>query len=184
MALARSVASDVTYKTLAADVRTLAPTIFESSVVHDLMVLVSALCGEVRHYRDSHGKEIDAILTLPDGRWGAVEIKLGGAQMLAGVESLRTSVDQIDTEAVGEPAFRLVVTGIGPILTADNGTVISPLAALQPWPRHLGHGFAESEGRRVSSEVILLGTLEARPDLFLRFGDTGPGGALDGLTRL
>lgn len=200
-ALARSVASDVTYKTLAADVRTLAPTIsaetvsgyvdllqrlfiveaqrpwapklrsrarlrtapklhlvdaslaaaalgagpkqlrndletlgvlFESSVVHDLMVLVSALGGEVRHYRDSNGKEIDAILALPDGRWGAVEIKLGGAQMLAAVESLRTSVDQIDTEAVGEPVFRLVVTGTGPILTADDGTVISPLVALQP----------------------------------------------------
>ncbi|MFT4165259.1 MAG: DUF4143 domain-containing protein [Microlunatus sp.] len=200
-AVARSVASEVTYKTLAADVRTVAPTInaetvsgyvdllqrlfvveaqrpwtpnlrsrarlrtspklhlvdaslaaaalgagpkrlrsdletlgtlFESAVVHDLMVLVSAQGGEVRHYRDSNGKEIDAILTLPDGRWGAVEIKLGGAQMLVGVESLQNAIDQIDTDVVGEPAFRLVITGTGPILTADNGTVISPLDALEP----------------------------------------------------
>lgn len=71
---------------------------------------------EVRHYRDSNGKEIDAIVTLPDGRWGAVEVKLGEIQMLAGVESLRNVIDQIDTDAVGEPAFRLVVTGTGPNL--------------------------------------------------------------------
>jgi len=200
-ALARSVSSEVTYKTLAADVRTVAPTIdvetvshyvgllqrlfivepqgpwtpalrsrarlrtsprlhlvdaslaaasmgagptqlrgdlatlgvlFESAVVHDLMVLASGIAGEVRHYRDSNGKEIDAIVTLPDGRWGAVEVKLGGSQVQAGVESLRSAVEQIDTDAVGEPEFRLVVTGTGPVLTADDGTVTAPLSALAP----------------------------------------------------
>jgi len=54
------------------------------------------------------------------------------AQMLVVVESLRGVIDQIDTDAVGEPAFRLVVTGTDPILTADDGTVISPLNALAP----------------------------------------------------
>ncbi len=106
--------------------------LFESAVVHDLMVFASALGGEVRHYRDSNGKEIDAVVTLPDGRWGAVEVKLGGSQMLTGVESLRKVIEQIDTSAVGEPSFRLVVTGTGPILTTDDGTVISPLGGLGP----------------------------------------------------
>lgn len=200
-ALARSVASEVTYATLAADVRTVAPTIdaetvsgyvellqrlfiveaqppwtpalrsrarlrtspklhladsalaavalgagatrlhsdlrtlgmlFESAVIHDLMVYASFMGGEVRHYRDSNGKEIDAVVTLPDGRWGAVEVKLGGAQMLAGVESLRKAVEQIDTGMVGEPAFRLVVTGTGPTLTTDDGAVVSSLMHLAP----------------------------------------------------
>lgn len=106
--------------------------LFESAVVHDLMVFASAAGGEVRHYRDSNGKEIDAIVTLPDGRWGAVEIKLGGGQMLAGIASLRNAIDQVDTDVVGEPAFRLVVIGTGPILTADDGTVVCPLRALEP----------------------------------------------------
>jgi hypothetical protein len=106
--------------------------LFESAVVHDLTVLVSRLGGEVRHYRDSNGREIDAIVTLPDGRWGAVEVKLGGGQMLTGVESLRNAIDQIDTGAVGEPAFRLVVTGTGPTLTADDGTVVTSLITLAP----------------------------------------------------
>ena len=200
-ALARSVASEVTYTTLAADVKSIAPSInvetissyvgllqrlfiveaqlpwtpklrsrarlrtspklhlvdaalaaaslgagarqlrsdlktlgvlFESAAVHDLMVFASALDGEVRHYRDSNGKEIDAIITLPDGRWGAVEVKLGGPQLLAGIESLQNAIAQIDTETVGEPAFRLVITGTGPILTADDGTVTCPLSALTP----------------------------------------------------
>lgn len=200
-ALARSVASEVSHKTLAADVRAVAPSInvetiasyvgllqrlfivepqppwtpalrsrarlrttpklhlvdaalaaaalgagagrlrgdletlgmlFESAVVHDLMVFASAIDGEVRHYRDSNGKEIDAVITLPDGRWGAVEVKLGGVQILKGVESLRRVIAQIDTDVVGEPAFRLVITGTGPILTADDGTVTCPLRALAP----------------------------------------------------
>ena len=106
--------------------------LFESAVVHDLAVYASALGVEVRHYRDSNGKEIDAIITLPDGRWAAVEVKLGGPQMSAGARSLRDAVAQIDTDVVGEPALRLVVTGTGPILTLDDGTVTLPLRALAP----------------------------------------------------
>ena len=106
--------------------------LFESAAVHDLTVYASAMGGETRHYRDSNGKEVDAIVALPDGRWGAVEVKLGGGQVSAGVESLNKVIDQIDTDAVGEPAFRLVVTGTGPILTTDNDTVITPLTALTP----------------------------------------------------
>lgn len=118
-------------KQLSTDLQTLG-VLFESAAIHDLMVFAAALDGEVRHYRDSNNKEVDAIIVLPDGRWGAVEVKLGGSQMLAGVESLRGAIAQIDTDAVGEPAFRLVVTGTGPLLTADDGTVISPLVALAP----------------------------------------------------
>ena len=200
-ALARSVASGVTYKTLAADVRAVAPTIdeetvsnyvgllqrlfivdaqrpwtpalrsrarvrtspklhlvdpalaaaalgagpqqlrgdlntlgalFESAVVHDLIVLASRIDGEVSHYRDSNNKEIDAIITLPDGRWGAVEVKLGGQQLTAGATSLQAVIAQVDIAAIGEPAFRLVATGTGPILVTDDGTVTAPLTALAP----------------------------------------------------
>jgi hypothetical protein len=116
---------------LRSDLATLG-VLFESAAIHDLMVLASGVDGEVRHYRDSNGKEIDAVVSLPDGRWGAVEVKLGGAQVLAGVESLRNVIEQIDTDAVGEPAFRLVITGTGPIMTATDDTVISPLSALAP----------------------------------------------------
>lgn len=116
---------------LAGDLATLG-TLFESAVVHDLNVYASALGGEVRHYRDSNGNEIDAIVSLPDGRWGAVEIKLGGRQLAMGSKSLNKALGHIDIKAVGEPVFRLVVTGTGPIMTIDDGTISAPLHALAP----------------------------------------------------
>lgn len=116
---------------LRGDLRTLG-TLFESAVVHDLTVLASPIDGEISHYRDSNNKEIDAIITLPDGRWGAVEVKLGGRQLAAGAASLQAVIAQVDTETVGDPAFRLVVTGTGPILVTDDGTVAAPLSALAP----------------------------------------------------
>ena len=116
---------------LRGDLNTLG-TLFESAVVHDLTVLASRIDGEVSHYRDSNNKEIDAIITLPDGRWGAVEVKLGGQQITAGATSLQAVIAQVDIAAIGEPAFRLVATGTGPILVTDDGTVTAPLTALAP----------------------------------------------------
>jgi len=106
--------------------------LFESAVVHDLAVLAGPLGGEVLHYRDSNGHEIDAVITLPDGRWGAVEVKLGGLQVAAGARSLARAVEQVDTVTAGPPSFRLVVTGTGPTLVADDGTVTCPLVRLGP----------------------------------------------------
>ena len=51
--------------------------LFESLVIRDLRVLAQALDGEVLHYRDDYGVEVDSIVQLRDGRWGAIEIKLG-----------------------------------------------------------------------------------------------------------
>jgi uncharacterized protein len=106
--------------------------LFESAVIHDLAVLTSVIDGEIRHYRDSNGNEIDAVVILPDGRWAAVEVKLGAGHVSTGIRSLRKAVHQVDTEAIGEPAFCLVVTGTGPLLTAEDGVIVSPLSALAP----------------------------------------------------
>lgn len=106
--------------------------LFERAVVHDLMVFAAAQTGEVRHYRDSNGKEIDAIVTLPDGRWGAVEVKLGGGRIAEAARSLAAAIGDIDTGKFGEPAFRFVVTGAGPTVVTDTGVVAAPLSALAP----------------------------------------------------
>lgn len=63
---------------------------------------------------------------------GAVEIKLGGGQISAGMASLRAAIEEIDTSVVGEPAFMLVVTGTGPVLNAGDGTVTCSLGDLAP----------------------------------------------------
>ncbi|MCI1747315.1 MAG: DUF4143 domain-containing protein [Acidipropionibacterium sp.] len=106
--------------------------LFESAVVHDLLVLGSPLDARVECYHDSNEHEIDAVILLPDGRWGAVEVKVGGAQVGAGAESLKKAIEQIDVSSVGEPAFRLVVTGNGGTFVLKDGTVTCPLSALMP----------------------------------------------------
>ena len=106
--------------------------LFESAVIHDLRVYASTIGGTVRHYRDSNGHEIDSVVEIPDGRWGAVEVKTGGGQLAAGASSLARAASQIDTGRVGAPSFRLVVTGTGGTLTLDDGTASCPLTALGP----------------------------------------------------
>jgi len=41
-------------------------------------------------------------------------------------------IAQVDIAAIGEPAFRLVATGTGPILVTDGGIDTAPLTALAP----------------------------------------------------
>ena len=55
--------------------------LFESMCIRDLRIYAQKLGGEVCHYCDETGLEADAIITLPDGRWGAVEIKMGQRQV-------------------------------------------------------------------------------------------------------
>ena len=46
-------------------------------VVRDLRIYADSLNGNVFYYRDKTGYEVDAIIELADGRWGAVEVKMG-----------------------------------------------------------------------------------------------------------
>ena len=56
---------------------------------------------------------VDAIVQLRDGRWGAIEIKLGPGQVVAAAACLLRFRQQIDTRRTGEPAFLAVVCGSG-----------------------------------------------------------------------
>ena len=51
---------------------------FETLCVRDLRVYADALDGKVYHYRDKTGLECDAVVHLRNGKYGLVEIKLGG----------------------------------------------------------------------------------------------------------
>lgn len=120
-------AIDAGENTLAHDVETLG-FLFESAVIHDLTVMVEALGGRLYHFRDSNGYEIDAILQLYDGRWAAVEVKLGYGHVPYGISRLAKAVAQIDADR--EPAFMAVISGTGMSFTDTNGVVTFPHLAL------------------------------------------------------
>lgn len=85
--------------------------LFESSVVRDLRVYADNLGGKVYYYRDETDLEVDAIIVLPNGDWGAVEIKLGSGYIPMAERNLLTMRNRIDTDKVGQPKFLVVVTG-------------------------------------------------------------------------
>lgn len=50
--------------------------LFENLVIRDLKIYAKSLDGKLLHYRYNKGLEVDAILKLPNGKWGLIEIKL------------------------------------------------------------------------------------------------------------
>lgn len=106
--------------------------LFESLVIRDLRVLSQPLDGEVFHYRDDYGVEVDAIVQLRDGRWGAIEIKLGEGQVDQAAANLIRFSEQIDHERSGTPTFLAVICGKGYGYRRADGVLVVPIGALGP----------------------------------------------------
>lgn len=117
--------------TLVADLNS-AGFLFESQVVYHCRVFAEAQGGSVYHYRDSDTTEVDIVVTLPDGQWGAIEVKLGQRQLSIAQASLQRFVKKIDTEKVGKPKFLAVITSDGPIMTLPDGVITFPLQSFAP----------------------------------------------------
>ncbi|MDR2197486.1 MAG: DUF4143 domain-containing protein [Coriobacteriales bacterium] len=105
--------------------------LFESLVIRDLRIYAQANDARVYHYRDSSGKEVDAIVEKRDGTWAAFEIKLGFGAVEAAVRSLLAFADTIDTSKVPAPASLNVITGSGPVVRHSKGVHIIPITALR-----------------------------------------------------
>ncbi len=104
--------------------------LFESLCVRDLRVYAQANDGEVFHYRDASGLEVDQVVVLRDGRWGAVEVKLGGGQIEDAARNLLAFRDRVDDASMGAPSFLAVVTGTDLAYRRTDGVFVVPLACL------------------------------------------------------
>lgn len=105
--------------------------LFESLAVRDLRIYAQGMYGQVSHYRDSSGLEADAIVHLPDGRWAAVEAKLGSAQVDVAARHLLQLKGSVDTKDMREPSFLMVVTGTEFAYTRPDGVHVVPLGCLK-----------------------------------------------------
>lgn len=105
---------------------------FESLCVRDVRVYAQTLDGEVRHYRDQTGLEADMIVALKDGRWGAVEVKLGAGDIDSAAVGLKKLSAKVDVGRMGHPSFLMILTGTDLGYTRDDGVVVCPLGCLKP----------------------------------------------------
>lgn len=118
---------------LLADIETLG-LLFESLVVRDLRVYSEGLGGDVFHYRDNTGLEVDAIVERLDGVWVAVEVKLSpGAEAVdrAAVSLLRLR-DKIASARQSDLAGLVVVTSVGAAYRRPDGVHVVPITHLGP----------------------------------------------------
>lgn len=107
--------------------------LFETLCVRDLRVFADALNGEVYHYRDKDGQECDAVVHLRNGRYGLIEIKLGGDKLVEeGAESLKAMQAKIDTSKMKAPSFLMVLTGTGDYAYCRrDGVYVVPIGCLK-----------------------------------------------------
>ena len=105
--------------------------LFEALCTRDVRVYAQANDGDVFHYRDKSGLEADLIVRLRDGRWAALEVKLGNKQIEEAAENLLAIKSKIDEEKMGEPSFLMIVTGGQMAYRRKDGIWVVPLGCLR-----------------------------------------------------
>ncbi len=107
--------------------------LFEALCERDLKIYAEAFGAQVYHYQDYRGREIDAIVQLPDGRWSAFEIKLGANQIDKAADNLKKIQDELAKEERAVlPSALCVICGMSnAAYQREDGVYVIPPTALR-----------------------------------------------------
>lgn len=105
--------------------------LFESLCDRDLRIYAEAIDGQVFHYRDGSGLEADAVIALNDGRWAAVEVKIGSKEIEDAAVHLLELKNKVNTEKMREPSFLMILTGTEIAYRREDGVYVVPLGCLK-----------------------------------------------------
>lgn len=106
--------------------------LFESLCERDLKIYAEAIDGDLYHYRDADGLEIDAIICLRNGHWGAIEIKLGDTDYEEAAANLIALSEKVETKNQPKPSFLAIVTGQDYAYRREDGVYVVPIGCLKP----------------------------------------------------
>jgi predicted AAA+ superfamily ATPase len=106
--------------------------LFESMCVRDLRIYSQPLDGTLSYFRNKNGHEVDLILELPGGEWGAIEVKLGGKYVDEGAKNLLKLRDDIDAEHMKQPSFLMVLTAGQFSCERPDGVLVVPVGCFGP----------------------------------------------------
>lgn len=105
--------------------------LFEALCEHDLKIYAESNEGALFHFRDDRGNEIDAVVEMPDGKWGAFEIKLGANQIDAAAKELLRIQAIMEKEATA-PSVLCVICGMSNMAyQRKDGVFVVPITALK-----------------------------------------------------
>lgn len=105
--------------------------LFENMCMRDLKIYAEAMDARLSYYRDKNDFEIDCILELPNGKWGAIEIKLGAGEIPNAVENLKKFKERVDIKKCGEPSFLMVLTGADYSYKREDGIYVVSIGNLK-----------------------------------------------------
>lgn len=107
--------------------------LFEALCERDLRIYAESFGGNLYHYQDYSGKEIDAVIEMSDGSWSAVEIKLGAHQIDEAAHNLLSIKKAFlaDEKSV-PPSSLIVVCGMtNAAYLRPDGVYVVPITALK-----------------------------------------------------
>ena len=105
--------------------------LFESLCTRDIRIYAQANDTDVFHYRDKTGLEADLIIRQRNGKWAAIEIKLGNKQIEEAAQNLLTLRAKIDEEKMGKDSFLMIVTGGQYAYQRNDGIWVVPIGCLR-----------------------------------------------------
>ena len=106
--------------------------LFEALCEHDLAIYAEANGAKLFHYRDQKDKEIDAVVEMPDGSWGAFEIKLGVNQIDAAAKELLVMKRIMEDEGKAPSVLAVICGMTNAAYTREDGVIVLPITALKP----------------------------------------------------
>jgi uncharacterized protein len=104
---------------------------FEALVIRDLRIYTEVIGGEVYRYKDKSGLEIDAIIQLDNGRWGAVQVKMGSHLFDDAAEKLKKFAGKIDSEKMEAPSFLAIISATEYAYQREDGVYVIPVGMLK-----------------------------------------------------
>lgn len=105
--------------------------LFEALCMRDLKIYTQAFAGDITFYRDEKDFEVDAIFRISDGRWGAIEIKLGAGFVDEAAKNLLKFKEKVDIKKCGEPSFLMVLTGTNYSYKREDGIYVVSIGTLK-----------------------------------------------------
>lgn len=123
---------NVTPSGLLGDLETLG-FLFEALCERDLKIYAESFGGTLYHYQDYQGREIDAVIELPDSQWCAFEIKLGANQIDAAARNLLEIKKAFENDPKGKaPSVLCVLSGLSnAAYRRPDGVFVAPITALK-----------------------------------------------------
>lgn len=103
--------------------------LFEALCERDLRIYIESYNGHLYHFRDNTtGLEIDSIVEMPNGDYGAIEIKLGTDK----IEEAATNLLKFNEIVEKKPKFLCIISGLNEaVIRRPDGIYVIPITALK-----------------------------------------------------